>query len=166
MMRWFYRSLLLALVIAGAIWLWQALFPSPEKVIRRRLVEVAKLASYGPNEAPFAKLSNTQQLLAHFANSVEINIEVPGRSLHRVTGTEELRQALMTVRSQITSMAVEFLDIGVRLAPDATSAAVATTVRARIAGEKDAIIQEMKFSFSRGEGDWLINRIETVNTLR
>lgn len=166
MTRWIFRGILVAAVIAAGVWLWITFFPSPEKVIRKRLVEVARLASFDGNEAPLAKLSNTQQLLSHFASAVEISIDVPGRSLNSVTGTEELRQALMGARSQLASMAVEFLDIGVRLAPDSTSAAAATTVRARISGEKDAIVQEMKFSFSKMDGDWLISRIETVNTLR
>jgi hypothetical protein len=166
MTRWIVRGLLLVLVIAGGVWAWRAVFPSPEKVIRKRLVEVAKLASFNANEAPLAKLSNTQQLLAHFASTVEISIEVPGRSMQTVTGTEELRQALMGARAQLSAMTVEFLDIGVRLGADAASAVASTTVRARISGESDPIVQEMKFSFSRTEGDWLIKRIETVNTLR
>jgi hypothetical protein len=38
-------------------------------------------------------------------------------------------------------------------------------VEANVAGEKDAIVQEMKFTFQKMGGQWLISRVETVRTL-
>lgn len=166
MSRWIYRGVLAVVVAAAAFWAWQVLFPSPEKVIRKRLAEVARLATFGPNEAPLAKLSNSQKLLSHFASEVELKIDVPGRAQQTAVGTEELRQAVMAARSQLSGMSVDFVDIGVRVLPDAASAIVTTTVRANIYGERDSIVQEMKFRFEKTDGDWLIRRIEPVSTLK
>ena len=34
-----------------------------------------------------------------------------------------------------------------------------------VAGERDSIVQEVKFTFQQTDGEWLITRIETVRTL-
>jgi hypothetical protein len=165
MRRWTYRILLAAVLLGATVWLYRVLFPGPEQVIRKQLLQVAKLVSFGPNEGPLAKLSNTQQLLGYFGPEVEINIDVPGRSLQTVTGSEQLRQAIMQSRSTLSSLSVEFLDISVVVEPNRTDATATLTVRAWISGDKDPLVEEMRFTFSKMEGDWLINKIETVKTL-
>jgi hypothetical protein len=38
-------------------------------------------------------------------------------------------------------------------------------VQVQAAGDKDYYVQEMKFTFQKIGGDWLITRVETVRTL-
>jgi hypothetical protein len=53
-----FRLILAAALVALGVWLWTALFPSPEKTIRKRLTEVACSASLVSNEGPLARMSN------------------------------------------------------------------------------------------------------------
>ena len=55
-MKILFRLILLAVVAAAGVWLWTVLFPGPEKVIRRRLAEIARLASFNASESPLAAL--------------------------------------------------------------------------------------------------------------
>ncbi len=156
-------AVLLAIAAGIAYWFWPA---SPERIIKKQLMEVAKLASFGPSEAPLAKLSNSQKLTLHFANELEILIDVPGRAHQQVFHShDELLQAAMGARSTLGSLQVEFLDINVTVGPDKTTAVADLTARIFISGDKDFIIQEIKISLRKIEGEWLIYRLETVKTL-
>jgi hypothetical protein len=53
----------------------------------------------------------------------------------------------------------------VALAADKQSATVDLTARARVGGEPDSYVQEMKFVLKKTDGHWLIVRVETVKTL-
>ena len=65
----------------------------------------------------------------------------------------------------LSGLKVTFPDINITVAADKQSAMADLTVEANIAGERDSIVQEMKFTFQNTEGGWLIARIETVRTL-
>ena len=65
----------------------------------------------------------------------------------------------------MSGLSVEFLDINVTVEPDRKSAAADLTLKARVAGEKDLIVQELKFTLRKIDGTWLIIRVETVKTL-
>ena len=60
------------------------------------------------------------------------------------------------------SLKVEFPDVSVTVAPDKLSAVADVAVKVQAAGEKDFHVQEMKFTFQKIGGDWLITRVETV----
>src|SRR5215212_3451521 len=98
MKRWMGRTLLLAAVLALGVWLWSIIFPSPERVIRKKLAELAKSVSFGGNEAPVAKLANASRVAGFFTRDVEIQIEVPNTSVRSIQGREELFHAIELVR--------------------------------------------------------------------
>ena len=63
-------------------------------------------------------------------------------------------------------MTIEFPDINVTVAPDKETAVVDLTAKARIPGDANFYVQEMKLVWKRvGRRDWLIERVETVKTL-
>jgi hypothetical protein len=165
MRTWVPRLLLLAVAVAVTWWLWSIFFPSPEKVIRSRLKELAALASVSPNEAPLAKLANANKLISYCANGVELAVDVPGRSLPTVTGRDDLLQAALMARSSMPGLTVQFFDIEVEVGPDRESAVANLTAKIRVPSERDYYIQELKFTFKKIKGEWLIQRIETVKTL-
>jgi hypothetical protein len=154
----------LALVAGYFLWTW--LFPSPELVIRKRLSEVARLASFGSNEAPLAKMANSGKLLNYFAPEVEVVIDVAGRPQYSVTGIEDFRNAVMGARATLNSLKVELLDISVHLDPTKRSASVVLAAKAQVGGESDLFVERMRFQMQKGERGWLISRLETVPTLQ
>lgn len=163
---WFARLTGLALLAAAAVLGWAFFIPSPDHVIRKELAEVARAASIVPNEAPLTKLAKTQKLVSLFANDAQVSVDVPGRSIQTFNGREELHQAALGARSMLNSLRVEFLDVGVTVAPDRQSAVADLTATAALPGEKIPEVQELEVRFKRIDHDWLITRVESVKTLR
>ncbi len=164
MKRWTLLVTLLAL-IAGGVWIWREFFPAPERVIRQRIKEIAGLASFSPKEAPAAKLLNSQKLAGFFTSDVVIQVNVPGYA-QTITGRDDLAQVALMAREHLSSLKVEVSDIIVVVAPDKQSAMANLTGRASSPGQIDFMVQELKLSLKPHGRDWLINRVETVKTLR
>jgi ketosteroid isomerase-like protein len=159
------RLALLAAVIAAGVWLWTILFPSPEKAVRRQLSELARDASFSGNQSSLAVIAGAQRLANFFSTNVEVNLDVPGRIQHTLTGRDEIMQADAGARASLDGLKVEFPDVNVTVAPDKQSATADLTVKAQAGGDRDSIWQEMKFTLQKTGGKWLITRVETVRTL-
>ena len=160
-----FRLILAAAVIALGAWLWTVLFPSPEKVVRHRLQELAEEVSFNGNENPLIIANRAGNLMALFATNVEVQLDVPGRTDHTFQGRDELMQALAGARASASSLRVEFIDVTVTVAPDKRSATASLTVHAKVGGEKDDFLQPMRFTLEKSGHDWLILRVETLRTL-
>ena len=158
--------IVLVIALAGlGVWLWTVLFPSPEKVIRRRLLELACAVSSPGNESDLARLAAARRVAGYFSTNVELNIESPRFGRHNFTDREEITQAVYYARSHPGGVRVTFPDVNVTVAPDRQSADVELTVEARLGGDPDTTVQAMKFTLRRVDGQWLITRVETVRTL-
>jgi hypothetical protein len=164
MNKWLSRVILWGLLVALGYWGWQVFFPSPEKVICKRLGVLAKTASFSSNESLLAKGWNASVLGEFFTPDVEVTVDVPGTQ-HTITGRAELLEAAVGARSMVGSLSIEFPDIKVTLAPDKTSAVVNLTARGKVPGQRDFFLQELKVRMTKIKRDWLINQIETVKTL-
>jgi hypothetical protein len=159
---------LLLMLAAGALaaWAWLAWHPSPEKLVRRQLAGLARAASFGPNQGGLAKLSGAEKLADFFSANVDVNINLPGRQEHRLAGREEIQQAALALRGSVPSMTVAFPDVAVLVNADQQSALADVTLQVNIAGEANAIVQEVKFTLRQIEGQWQIVKVETVRTLQ
>jgi hypothetical protein len=164
-MKIVFRIILFAALAALGIWLWTVLFPGPEKVIRKRLTELARTASSAPGESDLVRLAAARNLAGFFSTSVELQVELPELSRRDSIDREEITQAAFVVRSRAGGLKVKFPDINVTVAQDKQSAVADLTVQANISGESDSIVQEMKFTLRKINGQWLITRVETVRTL-
>jgi hypothetical protein len=138
------------------------LVPSQEHLIRKRLAEVAQLASFSSRESPLVKLANAQQLANFCTSNAQISVDIPGR-MQTFDGREEISQAALGARAVVSSVQVEFVDVNVTFGPDKQSAIVQLTAKGKVQG--DQLVQELKFTFKKVEGKWLIERVETVKTL-
>ena len=159
------RVVFLAALVALGVWLWTVLFPSPEKIIRRRLAEVAKDVSFAPNESVLARLAGAQSLAGCFATNVEVNINTRDGDRQDFVGREQITQAALAAHSQLSSLEVKFLDVDVTVAPDKQSATAELTVDANVSGQPNAIVQEVKITLQKMSGQWLITRVATVRVL-
>jgi hypothetical protein len=164
MKKWLSRVILVGVLVALGFWGWQVFFPSPEKVIRKRLGELAKTASFSSNESLLTKGWNVSVLGEFFTPDVQVTVDVPGTQ-HTITGRGELLEAAVGARSAVGSLSIEFPDIKVTLAPDKTSAVVNLTARGKVPGQRDFYLQELKVRMTKIKRDWLINHVETVRTL-
>jgi hypothetical protein len=160
------RLFLIALVAAVGVWLWGVLFPNPDRVIRKRLAEAARAASFAPGESYFSRLSGARRLSDFCATNVEVNIDIPGHQDRQWNGREEILQAALGARATLNSLNVTFPDVSLIIGPDKESALADLTAEARISGDSDLFVQEMKFTLSKVGGQWLITRVQTVQTLQ
>jgi len=161
-----FRLILVVALLALGVWLWTVLCPGPERIIRKRLAQVARAASFGPNEGTLSRLANVAQLAGYFSADIEVKIEALGRGQHTFSGRDEITQAALAARSAAGALNVEFLDVGMTMAPDRQSAVADLTAKAAVPGQKDFEVQEMKFVLKKINGEWLITRAETVKTFR
>ena len=159
------RIALLAVLAGLGFWGWRVLFPGPEQVIRKRLNQLASTASCSGKEGALAKLASAQALTSFCAPDVEIAVDVPGYSRRTFSGQDELLQAMVAARSTGRGFTVEFFDIIVTVAPDGNSAVANLTARGTASGASDVYVQELRFTLRKVQGNWLILRAETVNTL-
>jgi hypothetical protein len=159
------RALGLAALAALLVWGWRTLLPGPEQLVRRQLAGLARTASFGPRQSPFARMARVEKLRACFSPDVEVEVEVPGRSPLAFAGREELLQAALWAQANAVSLAVEFLDLQVRVAPDQSSAVAHLTLKAKFGEDKDPFFQELKITLKKIEGAWRLIRVETVKTL-
>jgi hypothetical protein len=163
--KWLSRLVPL-LVLAGlGIWGWTVFFPGPEQVIRKRLKDLARTASFTGKEGNFAKLASVQSLTSYCTPDVEITVDVPGHSRQTITGHGELLQVAGAARVYTGGFSVQFFDILVDVAPDKRSAVAELTARASVPREHDFYVQELKFTLKKMGGHWLVYRAETVKTL-
>ena len=159
------RLVLLAALIAAGVWLWTILYPSPEKIVRKRLAQAASEASFKSGENPLISAARAETLAGFFSTNVEININVPEIGQHDFAGRDEIMQAAAGARAEFSSLKVEFPDMNITVGLDKLSAVADVAVKVQAAGQKDFNVQELKFTFQKIGGDWLITRVETVRTL-
>ena len=159
------RLILLAIVIVAGVWLWTVLFPSPENIVRKKLAQAASGASFKSGENLLFTAARAETFAALFNTNVEMNIDLPEHGRHSFEGREEIMQAAAGARAEVKSLKVEFPDMNITVSPDKLSAVADVTVQVQAAGEKGIYVQEMKFTFQKIGGNWLITRVETVRPL-
>ena len=164
-MKIVFKLVPLAVVVGLGVWLWTVFFPGPETIIRRHLEKVAKEASFTSNESTLARLSGAENLATHFATNVEVNINTREGDRQEFVGRDQITQAAVAARSQLGSLVVKFLDVTVAVAQDKQSATADLTVDANISGQPEALVQQVKITFQKMNGQWLITRVETVRVL-
>ena len=164
-MKFARRLFLLMTLLAAGLWFWSVLFPSPQKSIRRHLEKTARLASFSATEGAMERLGNIAEFAKCFSRDVEVRFEPPGGGSQSLTGRDDIMRTAAMARTYGSILQVEFLDAILTVEPDQQSATVDLTVRARIPGDRDFFVQEMKLHLKKLGRGWLISRAETVKTL-
>lgn len=164
MKAWVGRSILLLALVVLAFWGWRWLFPNPELVIRKQLVELARFASFQPNEGELARVDNAQRVTTYFSPELKVVLDIPGGTRHAFSNRDELFKAALAVRTGLRSFTIDFPDINVQLGLDRTSASVDLTARGRMGGGEE-FVQELRFVMKKVGRKWLITRVESVKTL-
>ena len=154
---------ILAAVLAG-VWVHRRWFPPPELAIKNRLLALASLASFSPNQAPLARLAHGK-LVDFFTRDVEINLPEAPPGLTRVSGRDNLREFILGARSQAQSLSVHFPDLQVVVNPDGESGTTVVTAVVDANAEANAMVQELRFTLRKDGGTWLVARVESLKTL-
>ena len=165
-MKLFGRFLLLMVVAGVGLWVGFKFFPGDETVMRRNLGKLAKVASFSPNEAPLTRLGNAKELANFFSRDVRIDLNIRGWHDQSIEGREQLFELGMGARSAGPGAKVELLDPVIDFPGSRDAATVGVTLKVQVSGEPDLIVQELRLTMKKLSGEWLIQRVETVRTLR
>ncbi|MGD0412585.1 MAG: nuclear transport factor 2 family protein [Verrucomicrobiota bacterium] len=160
------RLILAAGLIALAVWSWGFFFPAPKKIIENHLLKLARVASFSSQDGNFKRLSDNERIGSLLARNLHVVLDLPGGRNETFDNREDLLQAVMAARPVVKDLQTQFTDITVSLSPDRQSAVAMLTVKAKMGGEPDWIIEELRFTFKKIGGDWLITGLETVQPLR
>jgi hypothetical protein len=159
--------ILLLALLGAAFWLWTIFFPNPKQVVRNKLNAVARLASFTPNEGNISRMASVQRMAGLFTPDVQVVVDLPNGESHTFGSRDELMQAMAMAKRFANGIKAEFLDMDIEMGTGNTSALVDLTLRAKISGESDMVVQELKVTLKKSDGGtWLITRIETVKTLK
>jgi hypothetical protein len=158
------RLVLLGLLIAAGVWLYTVFFPAPEKVIRKQLTRVARLASITPDQSLLSRGASIQELANCFDSQVEITLNSRSGP-EQITGRDGIIETAKLAHTTYKRLRIDFLDMNVTLAPDKQSATVNLTAKATSSEEMDFQVQEFKITLKKVNGEWLIIRIEAISTL-
>src|SRR5579862_1461708 len=78
LMKFLPRIILLVILAAVGFWLWTVFFPSPEKVIRKRLLNMAGDVSFSHGQNNLIQLAHAQSVADFFASNVVVELTLPG----------------------------------------------------------------------------------------
>jgi hypothetical protein len=165
-MKLIVRLILLAGLLALAVWSWGFFFPTPQKIIEKRLVKLARLASFTSKDGNIKRLADTERISLLLAQNIQVVVDVPGGRETMFDNREELLQAALAARPAVKELVVQFTDIGVVVNSDGKSAAALLTLKAKIGAEPDWFIEELRVTFKNTNDDWLVTRVETVKPLQ
>jgi hypothetical protein len=161
-----FRLALLALAAGLGFWLWTILFPSPEKVVLKKVADLAATATIKAGDGNIKRATKVSNLIGYFSTDVEIVFDISGVGARTLSGRDELRETAAGAFTQLSSVNVQFFDATAKVTADKQSAVVTCTARVSVGDGKDFGIQELRFQFKKIDSDWRITRAETVKTLK
>jgi ketosteroid isomerase-like protein len=164
-MKIIFRPVIVIALVGLSIWLWSIFFPSPEKIIRKRLDELAATATFSAKDTVVVRAAKAQKLISFLSEDAQLVFDSPAYGQRSLSGRDEITEAVNAGLASTRSLSVEFLDVNVTVGTDGQTAEADLTVKARAAENKDFDVQEMHFILKKIDGTWLITRAETVKTL-
>jgi hypothetical protein len=160
-MKWMVRGVALMLAVAAGVWICRTFFPGPDVIIRHRLLKLAHAASFSAGDSDLAKLAGARAVPDYFAPRVDIILDLPGHIHHTFNDREDIADKALASR-QTQGLSVAFPDINVSVNPDGATAMADVTLNARVAGDRDDIVEELQITFEKTNDDWLIQRVQSV----
>ena len=150
----------------GALWLYFRLFPGDETRIRALLADVAENASFQPDDGNFARAAAVSALMDCFSSDVEIQLDATPGEIGQIQGRRELQQVVHAAQSQVRSARITFAEVSVEFGAGPGSATAHMLATARIDGDEEPWVQELKMTLVKTDRAWKITRVETVPTLQ
>jgi hypothetical protein len=157
---------LLAAAAGLGFWLWTILFPSPEKIVLKKIASLAATATFSADTGNIVRAGKVSNLIGYFSTDAQIVVDVPGTAAGTLDGRDAIREAAAGTFTRLKSLDVKFLDATPKVSADKQSAEVNCTAEIHLGDSKDFGVQELNFQLKKIDGDWRITRIGTVKTLR
>jgi hypothetical protein len=144
-------------------WLaWRWLFPADDVVIRKVVQEAAAAASWESGAGNLSRLAAASRLVGLCVPEVEVLLETRGEASRRLQGRDDVRQAILAVRTQAAWLQLSVDEVEVKVDEAGESARVLLAVTVRAEGFTEPLLQDYKLAMRKVEGEWLIARAEPV----
>lgn len=144
----------------------RACFSGAEGQIRKQLTELEELVTFEAGEGDLSSITKVKRLGGLFTKDVTVELKGLNMRVRRVNGREQIQQAALAARKQLSGLEASLHDVTVELAEDMESAIVEATGRAKVAGEGRSEVQDFLFTFTKTDEGWLIAEVKTVQALR
>lgn len=149
-------------VISVVAWGAWHFWPSEERQIRRRLVELTRVFNERPAEG-FGLVARTAQLSRFFTDDVVVE---PGRGAGPILGRERLLALAARAPSSGDRHELHFVDVSVVVTGETATSAMTATLASDGAetGQREVDAREVTMEWRQSDG-WQIARIRLVETL-
>lgn len=145
---------------------FQWLFPSPEKVIRKRLNRLAGLISVSPGDSALKRMAAVSSIMELFASDVSLSLVDIGQGLGDVQGRDSLRELVVAGLARVERLELRFPDVVVIVGEDRQRATADVAAMAEVNRETTPTVARLDIEFRKEEGRWLIQRVTSVPLLK
>jgi ketosteroid isomerase-like protein len=162
-----FRIILVVALIGLGVWGWRMLFPSPQSVIRSRLLQLAQTASFDRKDGALRRAYKAERITDFFTPDVVISVDIRGYEETSLSGRDQVQAAINYALGPrgLGGLKAELRDISVTLGADKQTAVANLTGKFTAEGQSYFIVKELNVSLKKVGGKWLIYRAETVRTL-
>lgn len=146
-----------AVIMAAA--LYYAFWPSEERVIRARLVDIATILTVPANESSIARVARVSHLRDYLTPDFSVrygNLEPASR--------DAVLAAVAQFGQSPDGVKVEFVDVQVTIDPQVATRAHAYFT-AKVSGRDTVDAREADVTLAKTDGAWLVTNAETKETL-
>ena len=110
-MKTAFRLIFLAAIVVLGFWLWTILFPSPEKVVLKKMSSLAATATVSAQDSNLIRVAKAANLVDFFTTDAEIILNVPELPNRTLSGRDEIRETALAVLTNVKTLNVQFLDV-------------------------------------------------------
>jgi hypothetical protein len=159
-------QMLMTAVACAALWFgYRWLFPNDEAQIRALLDRIAAAVGSGAaGEGEVGKIARAASVRREL--DPEITVDA-GPGFSSIKGRDTLIGTIARFNSTAQNLEVRFVDVGVVVSPDRTTARASMTAEARFTGQDGRGLEarELDVGFRRLDGDWVVSSVALVRTL-
>jgi hypothetical protein len=156
-----YVSVVLAALVGYFVYQW---WLNPNRIIKRRLGDVASALSAPASEDDLARLARIARLRRYIDEKVLVRVGRAGPEFH---SRDEALGAVAGWKAGPDGWNVDFVDVDVRVNSDDTARAFVTaevTTPDPQTGQRTLDSREVAFTFRSEAGDWLILEAESKDS--
>jgi hypothetical protein len=153
-----YVSLVLAALAGYFVYQW---WFNPNRIIKRRLGDIASALSAPAAEDDLARLARIARLRGYLDDRIRVRL---GRAGPEFQSRDEALGAAAGWKAGSGGWSVDFVDVDVRVNADGTARAFATaelTTPEPQAGQQTLDSREVSFSLQNENGEWLVREVES-----
>ena len=167
-MRRHLKTIVASLAVVG---LMAYLFtgPSEEERILATLESARALWEVGEEKLhPIEAAQQAKELISHFTESVQFEIQLDKVDHLRIVGREELRKHVLAAKTHLHTLEIQVSDPEVKVGDGVATAEITASALGTFPGEKGQFLEmhRLQLSFREVGSDWQIAKVSHIKNLR